>query len=313
MLGAFSNINLVEVMGALVNLISVSPNIWVFLAIDMIIAILLLITLRWMSGRLVSMNSNDDLCAQNNFAFGISVAGRMLALCIVLSAAVASSAKTDYMTSALSMLFYGIVGIVLIKIGRIAHDKIILHRLDKELHIKQRNTSIALVDASSSIATALIIRSVILWVEGSDANALVAILSGFIVTQAILLTTTRLYERRFKENNQSGSLQKSLTKGQFALAIQHSGNLLGTAMVVTAASDLLIYKPLGYVSNLTSWLIVGLILTLLLAFLVALSKRLILAGLDLVQEIDQQHNIGVATIEMVLSVGIAMIVIGLFT
>lgn len=300
-------------MSTLVNLIEVSPNIWIYLAIDVSIAICLLITLRWMSGRLVAINKQDDLCAQANFALGISVAGRMLALCIVLSAAVASSSKTDYTSTALSMLFYGLVGIFLIRIGRFAHDKIILHRLDKEEHIRKRNTSIALVDASSSISTALIVRSIMLWVEGSDANTLVAILSGFFVTLAILLATTRLYERRFKENNQSGSLQKSLTKGQLALAIQHSGNLLGTAMVVTAASNLLIYNPVGYVSNLTSWLIVGLALSLLLAILVAISKKLILAGLDSVQEIDQQHNIGIASIEMVLSVGIAMIVIGLFT
>lgn len=300
-------------MNTLINLIELSPDIWVYLAIDMVIAICLLITLRWMSGRLVAINRHDELCAQANFALGISVAGRMLALCIVLSAAVASSTKTDYLSTALGMLFYGLVGILLIRIGRIAHDKIILHRLDKEEHIRKRNTSIALVDASSSISTALIIRSVMLWVEGSDANALVAILSGFVVTQAILLTTTRLYERRFKENNQSGSLQKSLTKGQLALAIQHSGNLLGTAMVVTAASSLLIYNPVGYVSNLTSWLFVGLSLTLLLAVLVAIAKKLILAGLDLVQEIDQQHNIGIASIEMVLSVGVALVVIGLFS
>jgi uncharacterized membrane protein YjfL (UPF0719 family) len=298
-------------MSSLVNLISLSPDIWLYLAIDMAIAVLLLTMLRWLSGRLVSVSTADELCAQDNFAFGISMAGRMLALCIVLSAAVASSEKTDYLLSALSMLFYGVVGIVLIKVGRVAHDKIILNRLDKELHIKQRNTSIALVDAASAISTALIVRSVMLWVEGSDTNALVAILSGFLVTQAILLTTTRLYERRFKENNQSGSLQKSLTKGQLALAIQHSGNLLGTALVVTGSSSLLIYNPVGYVSNLTSWLIVGLILTLLLAVLVTLSKRLILAGLDLVQEIDHQHNIGVAAIELVLSVGIALILIGL--
>ena len=143
-------------MNALVNLIELSPNIWIYLAIDMAIAVILLITLRWMSGKLVSVNSSEELCAQDNFAFGISVAGRMLALCIVLSAAVASSAKSDYLTSATTVLIYGVVGIILIKVGRIAHDKLILNRLDKDLHIRERNTSIALVDASSSISTALI-------------------------------------------------------------------------------------------------------------------------------------------------------------
>lgn len=299
------------IMSVLVNLISVPPDIWVYLAIDIAIAIILLITLRWMSGRLASVSTNDELCTQDNFAFGISVAGRMFALCIVLAAAVEGSTKTDYMMAAISMLLYGLLGILLIKIGRILHDKLILHRLDKEDLIRQRNTSIGIVDASSSIATAIIIHSIMLWVEGTDLNALIAILSGFVVSQTILLTTTRFYERRFREKNQSGSLQKSLTKGQMALAVQHSGNLLGTAIVVSTASNLLIYNPVGYVSNLTGWLIVGMWLTLLLAILVGFTKRLVLAGLNLVQEIDHQHNIGVASIELVLTVGIAMILTGL--
>lgn len=300
-------------MSALVNLIPVSSNLWIYIAIDMAIAIFLLSTLRWISGKLGAMASDSGRNRHLNFAYGISVAGRMLALCIVLSGAVASSTKGDYLDSAISMVVYGLVGIFLIKIGRYGHDKIILHRLDKEFHIQDRNVSIAMVDASSSMATAIIISSVMLWVEGSDVNAFVAISSGFLVSQAILLTMTRVYERRFAENNRSGSLQDSLTKGQMALAVQHSGHLLGTALAVTAASNLLVYNPIGYVSNLTGWLIVGMGLTILLTLLVTVAKRLILSNVDLVQEIDQQHNIGVAAIEMTLSVGIAMILTGLLT
>ena len=208
-------------------------------------------------------------------------------------------------------MIYGLLGIALIKVGRIAHDKLVLNRLDKEANIRQRNTSIALVDASSSIASAIIIRSVILWVDGTDANALFAIMSGFIVTQAILLATTRMYERKFRKSTQSHSLQRALNKGQMALAVQHSGRLLGTALVVTSASSLLIYNPIGYVSNLTGWLIVGLSLTVMLAIMVALAKRAILAGVNLEDEVELQHNVGVASIEFVLSVGIALIVTGL--
>lgn len=298
-------------MHALVNIVTFSTELWIYLAIDVGIAIVLLYTMRLMSGQMSSVSTSEELCKQDNFAFGISVAGRMLALCVVLSAAAISSDETDFVESAMSMLLYGLVGILLIKIGRIAHDKIILNRLDKEQLISDRNVSVALVDAASSVATAIIIHSVMIWVKGTDANALVAIFSGFLVTQAILLTTTRLYERRFSKNNQSSSLQRSLTKGQLALAVQHCGHLLGTAFVVTAASQLLIYNPVGYVSNLTGWLIVGMVLTLLLAFLVLLTKKIVLMGLDTVQEVDHQHNVGVASIELVISVGIALIIIGL--
>lgn len=300
-------------MSALVNLIPLSADLWFYLAIDMTIAIALLSIMRWISARLSSHADTKELVKHDNFAYGISVAGRMMGLSIVLAGAVASSLKGNYVDSVSTMLIYGIVGITLIKVGRYAHDKIILHRLDKEFHIRDRNVAIAMVDASSSIATALIVQSVMTWVEGFDTNAFVAILSGFIVSQAILLTMTRVYERRFAENNRSGTLQNSLCKGQMALAVQHSGHLIGTALAVTAASNLLEYNPIGYVSNLTGWLIVGLALTILLTVLVALAKRLILLKIDLVQEIDQQHNIGVASIELALSVGIALILTGLLT
>ncbi|MBU2877800.1 DUF350 domain-containing protein [Aliiglaciecola lipolytica] len=300
-------------MQDLVNLVPLSPKTWVYLGIDICIAICLLFALRLMSGKMASVSTTEELGSQDNIAFGISVAGRMLALCLVLSAAAASSDTNGYQEAALSMLLYGLVGIFLIKIGRILHDKIILNRINKEEMIKERNTSVAMIDAASSVSTALIVSNVMLWVIGTDLNALFAVISGFIVTQAILLIRTRIYERRFLATNQSSTFQQTIGKGQLAVAVQHSGNLLATAIVVSASSNLLIYNPIGYVSNLTGWLIVGMGLSLLLVVLVIIAKKVILAGLNLVQEVEQQHNVGVASIEMVLSVGLALIVSGLFT
>ena len=76
---------------------------------------------------------------------------------------------------------------------------------------------------------------------------------------------------------------------------------------------LLTYDPQTYVSNVTGWLIVGFALAMSLLTMVTIAKRLVLSGLDWKQEVDQQHNVGVATIQLVLSVGIAFIVIGVFT
>lgn len=298
-------------MSTLVNLIPVSSDLIWYFAIDMGIAILLLSVMWWVSALLQEGSATNELTKKDNFAYGISVAGRMLALCIVLVGAVVNSKTNDFLDSAITILTFGVMGIVLIKIGRFAHDKIILNRFDKEQNIRDRNVAVALVDASSSIATALIIQSVMLWANGLDANAIIAVISGFFVTQAILLTMTRIYERRFSENNRSGALQTSLEKGQLAVAIQHSGNLLGTAMAVTATGHMLEYIPHGYVSNVTSWLILGLGIAITQAVLAAISKRIVLHHVNLEQEIDQQHNIGVASIELTISLGIALILRGL--
>lgn len=300
-------------METLVKLNPLSAEIWGYLAIDVGIALLLLFVVRWLSGRVTKISVSNELGERDNFAFGISVAGRMLSLCIVLGSVVGRHIGEGYQGAAMGMLLFGVISIVLVKLGRIAHDKLVLNKLDKEQMIADKNVSVALVDAASAIASAIMLRSMLLWVEGTDVNAIVAITTGFVVVLMVLLLMTRLYELRFATNNQNDSFQKILCKGHLALAIEHSGNLIGTAIIVSAASVLLTYDPQTYVSNVTGWLIVGFALAMSLLTMVTIAKRLVLSGLDWKQEVDQQHNVGVATIQLVLSVGIAFIVIGVFT
>ena len=115
---------------------------------------------------------------------------------------------------------------------------------------------------------------------------------------------------RYAKDNQNDSFQGALRKGQLALAIEHSGNLLGTAMIVSAAKDVLIYYPSAYVSNVTGWLIVSVSLAIALHLLVLFSKKVILFGMNFRQEVDQQHNVGVAALGFTLSIGTAMIING---
>lgn len=297
-------------MEALVKLVPLPADIWIYLAVDVGLALLLLMVMKWLSGAFRKSSVTDELGVKDNFAFGISIAGGMLSLCIVLGSVVGRHIGQGYDRAALGMLTFGIIGIILVKIGRFAHDKLVLDRLDSEAMISERSISVALVDAASLISSAIILRSMMLWVDGSDVNAIIAICTGFTVVLIILLVMTRLHEARYARNNQNDSFQGALRKGQLALAIEHSGNLLGTAMVVSSASHLLNYHPDGYVSNVTGWLIVSAVLAFALTVLVTISKRVILYGMNYRQEVDQQHNVGVACLELTLSIGIALIVNG---
>ncbi len=298
-------------METLVQLIDLPAHVLTYLIIDITIALLLLGAIRILSGLPKGVSVAVELGEKDNFAFGISVAGRMLALCLVLSAVVGRHIGLGIEIAAMGTLLFGVVGIVLIKVGRLAHDKLILHRLDKDISIQERNSSVAVVDASSAIASAIIIHAMIRWVQGTDANAVVGILSGFVIVLSVLLLTTRMYEIRFARNNQNDSFQGMLRKGNLALAIQHSGTLIATAIVVSAAGRILNYQAETYVSNLTGWLICGLIASISLALVVGLAKRIVLFGLNGKTEIDLQGNVGLACLEWVLSVGIAMIALGL--
>jgi uncharacterized membrane protein YjfL (UPF0719 family) len=298
-------------MNTLIDLVGVNQELLIYLAIDITIAIILLGAMRFLLGLTSQVNSTEELAKKDNFAFGVSVAGSTLALGIVLTGAIAGENAESYMMEVIGMLAYGGYGLALIKVGRIIQDKVALQHLNKTELIKDQNLSVGIIDAAGAIATAIIIRAVLLWVDGLNVSTFIAITSGFIVAQAVLVLATRIREKKYAKNNQEDCLQEALSQGNLALAIRYSGQLISTALAVTAASHFLVYSPDTLMANLLGWLVFGIIMTVLVALLTTIAKRIVLWGVNLVEEVDQQHNIGVASIEMTTSISIALILTAL--
>jgi hypothetical protein len=298
-------------MNTFIEITGLNLDLLVFLAIDISIAILLLGAMRFISGLSAKVNSTDELAKEDNFAFGISVAGSVAALGIVLTGAITGENADSYLMEVIGMASYGILGLILIKIGRVIHDKFALNKLDKTAQIKAQNITVGIVDAAGAIATAIVIRAVLLWVHGLDISTFTAIIAGFVVSQAMLVFMTRIKEYQYALNNQNGSMQDAFAQGQIALAIRYAGQAISTALAVTAASHFLTYSPETLFENLVAWLIFGMVMTVLVALLTSIAKRLILMGINLIEEVDQQQNIGVASIEMAISISIALILTAL--
>ena len=298
-------------MNNLIEITGLSQELLIILAIDVSIAIVLLGAMRFVAGLSAKVNTTDELSKKDNFAFGISVAGSIAALGIVLTGAITGEAAESYAMEAIGMFSYGLLGLVLIKVGRIVHDKFALNRLDKMEQIKNQNITVGIVDAAGVIATAIVIRSVLIWVHGIDISTFIAIISGFVVAQAMLVIVTRIKEKQYASNNQNDSMQEAFENGQVALAIRYAGQVISTALAITAASYFFIYSPDTLVANLFAWLVFGVAMTLLVFVLTAVAKRIILWGVNLVEEVDQQHNIGVAAVEMSISIAIALILAAL--
>lgn len=294
-------------MNTFVEITALNQELLIFLAIDVSIAIVLLGAMRFISGITAKVNSTDELAKEDNFAFGISVAGSVAALGIVLTGAITGEAAPSYLMEAVGMTVYGLLGLILIKVGRVIHDKLALNQLNKNELIKERNITVGIVDAAGAIATAIIVRAVLLWVDGLTIDTVIAIVSGFVVSQAMLVFVTRLKESQYSKNNQEDSMQEAFANGQIALAIRYTGQVISTALAVTAASHFLIYSPETLVFNLLGWFVFSVVMTILVSLLTTLAKRIVLWGINLVEEVDQQHNIGVASIEMATSISIALI------
>jgi len=240
-------------MEQLFNSVPFSANLAVYIAIDISILIILLLFMRWLSGLMSKVSVSKELGERDNFAFGVSLAGRMIALAIVLSSVVGRHVELDFQTSLFKLLIFGLLGITLVRVGRFAHDKIVLNVL------------------------------------------------------SVLLLCTRIYEHRFAEKNQNSSFQTTLCQGQLALAIQHGGNLLAIAIAVSASASIVVYSSGAYVSNVTGWLISGICLALGVMMISSLCKRIVLYGVQWRTEVSLQHNVGIACIEAVLAIGVAVI------
>lgn len=289
------------------------PNLLVILAIDLTIAIILLSAMRFISGLWAGVNTTDELASKDNFAFGISLAGSLLALAIVLTGAITGESGITFSQEAIGTSIYGVVGLILIKVGRIAHDKLALPGLDKAQQIKAGNISVAIIDAAALIATALIIRATLLWANDLNINTLIAVISGFVISQSFLIIVTRLREAAYRKNNQGSQFQEAIVGGQVALAIRHAGFLIATGFALTAASNFLEYLPEAYVENALGWLIFGLVMVSLLYVLILLVKKIVLSRINLTEEVDHQQNIGVAALEFVISLAVALILMALMS
>jgi len=298
-------------MNTLFEITGLNVELLIYLAIDISIAILLLGAMKFISGLSAQVNATDELSKEDNFAFGISVAGSIAALGIVLTGAISGENAESYQMEAIGMLSYGLLGLILIKVGRVVHDKLALNQINKTEQIIAKNVTVGLVDAAGAIATAIVIRAVLLWVHGLDINTFIAIIAGFIVSQAMLVLVTRIKERQYAGNNQDDCLQEAFANGQVALAIRYAGQVISTALAVTAASYFLTYDPETLWFSIAGWLVFSIVMTVLVALLTSIAKRLILWGINLVEEVDQQHNIGVASVEMAISISIALILTGL--
>lgn len=299
-------------MNEIITTLAENSSLAGYLLIDMAVAILLLGGIRFTMGIIGKVDTKDELSQKDNFAYGISMAGGVAAMGIALSGAITGELAGSYLIEFTGMFCYGLAGLLLIKAGRFIHDKFALPEFNKHKQILQRNISVGIVDAASVMATAIVVRAALIWVEGIDLQTFIALFCAWIVSQLMLVIITRIFEWRYARN--SGlTFQVTLEEGQIALAIRYSGYLISTAMSVTAASYFIVYNAQEIWLGITQWAIMSVLLMFALTLLTMFAKVIVLWGINRREEVEDQHNIGIATIELATSFSIALLLMALMT
>ncbi|HIG42339.1 MAG: DUF350 domain-containing protein [bacterium] len=295
----------------LFNFSEVDTYIYQILLIDLVIAVLMISALRFISGVVANVDSAEELASRDNYAFGIAMAAGVISLALMLTGAVSGEPGSTYLKEVVSVLSYGVLGLVLIKVGRIAQDKLLFTGIEIQQEIKNGNLAAALVDAGNTIATGLVLRAVMLWVESDTLNGLFAVLASFVITQFMLAIVSKyrlvVYARRSGE-----SLQEVFKRGKVALAVRYFGHLLGVALAITAASGVIAYDVENLVMALVLWSGVTLLFAVLVSLISIAARSIILMGVNVVEEVNEQNNIGVAAIEASIYISIGLFFTALF-
>jgi len=160
-------------MEQLFNSVPFSANLAVYIAIDISILIILLLFMRWLSGLMSKVSVSKELGERDNFAFGVSLAGRMIALAIVLSSVVGRHVELDFQTSLFKLLIFGLLGITLVRVGRFAHGAVSIVIVYSYIRTQiygvqwrtevslQHNVGIACIEAVLAIGVAVILNQLL--------------------------------------------------------------------------------------------------------------------------------------------------------
>lgn len=283
--------------------------VWVsgVILIDLFIAVIAISGFRYLQGVLAGVNTTEELSKKDNFAFGISFAGGALALALIVAAAVEGEPADSILNEGINVAIYAFAGIILLKIGTLVNDAVIFHRFSLKEQIDQQNIAAGVVQASNFLALGIIISSSIRWVETETWSGLLSVALVFIAAQILLLLVTRMRGQIYMRRHNGNRLQDALRDGNTALAIRYAGHIIAVALSVNAASNLIAYLPDTPWMSALYWFLVALGTALLITLLAGVARRIILAGINVIEEVDEQQNVGVAFIEAVIFISIALI------
>jgi len=292
-------------------LINWYPDLLAILAIDLILAIILLTAFRKLAALISNINTADELASKDNFAFGLVFAGGLISLSIVLTGVVSGDAGHSLFSEIVLVVTYGVLGIILMMLSRKVLDNFALPDINIHEEIMKGNMAAAIVDTGNLLATAIIVKAAMNWIDDNSLFGLISVVIGFIVSQLVLILVTQYRNRVYASRHNGKSLQDALRANNKAIALRYCGHKIGVALAVTAASGFVAYNDERILMASLAWGLISVILTVALSLIAIAARHVILAKIDVVSEVDDQQNIGVGFIEATIYVSIGLLLAAL--
>ena len=273
---------------------------------NLAIAIGLFTSLRWLSGVISHTNPDKELLKKDNPAFGISLCAVVFAVTIVLTGAIYGDPIYALEESVISVGLYGVIGLVLLAFTRLIFDRLALPNISIRDEIVKGNISAAIVDAGNVIAAAIIIRTMMVWVDANTIDGLFIVLLGFFISQMLLTATTIFRTQKFAKKL-GKTYQEHFTEGNTSAALRFAGRKIGTAFAITAAANILLFEELSLHILLLQWTVASIVMILALSALAFIANKIILFHVDTDSEVIRQHNIAVGIVQCVIYISLGIL------
>ncbi|MBY6187617.1 DUF350 domain-containing protein [Marinobacter hydrocarbonoclasticus] len=267
------------------------------LAVELTLILVLFVIARYSHGWWSGVNTREELAERDNIAFGISLAGGLTGLCLVLSGVFHLPGPDTLLLKAVWIGGTGLVTLILIRLGRWWYDKLALNHVDKHGLILEGNIAMALVDAAIAIATAVVLLANLRWLGEISLASFFLLCLDYFIALTLLVGVTRILEYRYRRVNQGGSLQRALAQDHRAVALRHSAYLLACGHVIASAGQLNPYHPTTPVLNVAGWLLWSAVGLGLLFALSSGLRYLVLAQIKVSREVELQNNSGIAILD----------------
>lgn len=292
-------------------------NQLITLAINVAVCLLFVIPVRYVLAKHIGVDAKHELDSKDNSAFGVSIAGGVIGLVFMLTGVMSGDPLSSYLDEFFSLLMYGLLGSLLLVAGVLIQDKIVIRDVNLSQEIKNGNLSAAIIVAINMAMVGLIAKKTLTWVDSEGIAGLIPVLAVFIVSQVLLAGVAYLrmtvYRVRNKHNRQKGidaadTWQGAISNGNIAIALRYAGQLMGTGIAIAATSLLVDGEELSLLSSLFTWAAYSFGLSLIIWLAYRALLPLMLFNVDIVEEVDQQQNVGVAAIEAALFIALAFMV-----
>lgn len=306
MFSEFLNADGIGKLAILSDFISIDLSLTLYYLVDFLIAITILSAMRFLAGTVANVSATHEISQKDNNAFGVSLAGAMVAVSIMLMGVVSGEAGFSLADETQSVFYFGILGILLMWITRIIFDRLSFPKLSIQQQIMQGNMAASIIDACNMIATAIIIKGAMTWVDGGIIVAFIAVAVSFLASQIIMALATLYRVKVYAKRHNGDQLHTAIEQDNVALSLRFGAYRVGIAIAVSSAFSVIEYIPEDLAWVFVLWFTVAMILFVILT-LVAITIRLgVLFRVNIAEEVGEQRNISVGVIE-----GSIYIVVGL--